>query len=363
MTPPKGARTRPPTRKHRTVGQPPAPAGNTGDPAVEVAPDDPDAGAGEAGWEPFSVEEAERVLARIHGTKDARELTADRAEAMAQIQVAEATLAALAVPALPVRTAPERTAPDPERLRRVARLAVTASVNLRQAEAALERLPHDLAAGAAMPTLAAIETAREEAERAREEMNPARRRTVGALISASGMVIVIATVGWPAWAYLVPTQLVLLVTADLRVAGAQTRKMRGLLAERVSAGGIDVDHLDEAKDALNTRSGAQARRDDAARRHAEAWAAWEGIAPGADPGAVEALIDRAGPTPSLPSPAPTPDDPATERARLMAETLIEEAVRELAMIAEAEAELALRLRAERSLAWHATAGTPGALPA
>lgn len=370
---PKHPRTRPPTRKHRKVGQAQGQAENgapADDVSVEIVPD-PEALQAELdeltrwfdGTEPLPVDEAERALGRIHGTKDAHELAADRAEALTQIQVAEATLESLATPAVPVEAPSAEPPPAPaapkrkikkqaahtERLRQVARLAVTASVNLRQAEAALERLPHP-----EPEVLAAVEQAQEAVGSARGQLDPARRRTVGALISATGMVIVISTVGWPASTYLVPTALVLVVTADMRVAGVNAKKTKERLEEELATfeAGSGVD-LEEGRVQVTAWQEASARRDDAARRHAEAWAAWEEVAPGADPGDVEELIEAQAPPPAPePRPAPPEPDPATERARVMAEQLIEDATRELAMIAEAEAELRLKERAERSLAWH-----------
>ena len=277
------------------------------------------------GTEPLPAEEAERALRRIHGTKDANELAADRAEALTQIQVAEATLESLATPAVPV----EEPAPEPpppaqprrkvkkqaahtERLRQVARQAVTASVNLRQAEAALERLPHP-----EPEVLAAVEQAKEAVGSARSQLDPARRRTVGALISATGMVIVISTVGWPASTYLVPTALVLVVTADMRVAGVNAKKTKERLDEELATfeAGNGVD-LEAGRAQITAWQEASARRDDAARRHAEAWAAWEQVAPGTDPGDVEELIEaqaRRPPRTHAPRPSPTrpPSGPAS----------------------------------------------------
>ncbi len=369
---PKHPRTRPPTRKHRKVGQAQAQAENgapADDVSVEITPD-PEALQAEldelAKWfdgaEPLTVDEAERALGRIHGTKDANELAADRAEALTQIQVAEATLESLATPAVPVEAAAPEAPPVPaapkrkvkkqaahtERLRQVARQAVTASVNLRQAEAALERLPHP-----EPEVLAAVEQAQEAVGSARGQLDPARRRTVGALISATGMVIVISTVGWPASTYLVPTALVLVVTADMRVAGVNAKKTKERLDEELATfeAGNGVD-LEAGHAQVTAWQEANARRDDAARRHTEAWAAWEQVAPGTDPGDVEELIEAQAPPPA-PEPPPG-SDPATERARVMAEQLIEDATRELAMIGEAEGELRLKERAERSLAWHRT---------
>lgn len=369
---PKHSRTRPPTRKHRNVGQSVPQAENrpeVDEVSVEIEPEGPEVirarldkiAALLGGQEPMPAEEAARALGRIHGTKTAGELVADRAEALTQIQVAEATLQSLAMPALPVvvpapvvpvrRRDKKRADAEPQRLRQVARLAVTATVNLRQAEVALDRLPHP-----PPEVIAAVEGAQSEADAARSQLEPARRRTVGALISASGMVIVISTVGWPASVYLVPTAMVLMVTADMRVAGVTAKQTRARLAERMAAAesrsGTD---LDAARNQVAAWQEANARRDDGARRHQEAWAAWEQIAPGRDPGTVEDLIGGDGPAPAPVAPetaVPPAPDPVSERARLMAEQLIEDATRELAMIAEAESELRLRLRAERSLAWH-----------
>ena len=373
---PKHPRTRPPTRKHRKVGQGQTQAENgapADDVSVEIAPGSEalratleELTAWFEGAEPLSVEDAQRALSRIHGTKDANELAADRAEALTPIQVAQSTLEALATPAVPL--AEPAPAPEPapprrkarkqaahtERLRHVARQAVTASVNLRQAEAALERLAHP-----EPEVLAAVEQAQEAVGSARSQLEPARRRTVGALISATGMVIVISTVGWPASVYLVPTALVLVVTADMRVAGVNAKKTKEQLDEQLATleadGGVD---LEAGQAQVSAWQEAAARRDDAARRHAEAWAAWEQVAPGQDPGEVEELIGAQAPAPeavAAPVPAPVAEpDPATERARVMAEQLIEDATRELAMIGEAEAELRLKERAERSLAWHET---------
>ncbi|MGH8998770.1 MAG: hypothetical protein ACRDY7_05200, partial [Acidimicrobiia bacterium] len=77
----------------RTVGDSPPPS----DAATRLE----EATRALGGAEPMGLDEARRVLGRVHGTKDAAELAADRAEAIAQMDLAKATLAGLDTPPSP----------------------------------------------------------------------------------------------------------------------------------------------------------------------------------------------------------------------------------------------------------------------
>ncbi|MGH9039289.1 MAG: hypothetical protein ACRDZ3_03575, partial [Acidimicrobiia bacterium] len=160
----------------------------------------------------------------------AADLAASRAEAQAQLEAARATLADLdaAPPCPPV--------PDivPDVLRDAARETQGTAGEATEAENFLAALP----AGPDLEVLEAAEQAQIDARNASADLPPAWRRTAGSLISATGMVIVIAALGWDAWVYLIPAALVVVITADLRVAAATHRAATARAAETMAATGI-----------------------------------------------------------------------------------------------------------------------------
>lgn len=284
------------------------------------------------GRPPLPAEEATALLETGAGLRPRHEVAADRAEALAQLNAALSGMAGL-VP-------PEVNGMGPD-LRAAAKEVTGAVIELHQARKKLTWV-----AGADPGRLQAAHEAMEALREAREDLPAARRRTVGALISATGMALVIGTWGWPAWAYLVPTQLMLLMTADLRVAGARARRASVASVEQMAAAGVAGEEgLSRAWDRVRALRAAEEQVSVASQRAEQAQAAWEKVAPGSDPEEVEVVIQR--------RLAVVPADPATEQARLLAEMLLDEARRDLA---RADAELA-RLdevdHARRSLAWWA----------
>ncbi len=280
-----------------------------------------------------------------------RALAADRAEAQAQLDAALALLTSvMPPPALPVALAPS-LAPSPspdltaaaEALRDAAQVLHDARTDVQAAEARAARL-HPADDG----LLGAAATAAADAEAARTEIAPAWRRTAGSLISATGMAIIVASLTWPAWTYLIPTALVLAMAADLRVAASAARAASLRSAEAMAAAGVaSLDGLAWARSEGLEREGVVRQLQVARQRADEAAAKWGQLAPGTAPADVEALIGRLlqpvpppAPPPPPPPPEPEPLSPADERKRKLAETLAAEARAELARVDAALAELA-----------------------
>jgi hypothetical protein len=332
------------------------------------------------------VEEANAVLEGLgsSGEVDRATLAADRAEAAAELAAARRSLG---LPELPPRAVPAPT-PEPEPvpepppppplppfdpgpLREAAQALKRTEHELHRAQAALAALPSP-----APPNQAALAVA--EAEAAREQLVPARRRLAGALISGTGMAIVITALGWPAWWYLVPTVLIAIITADLRVAGAAAKEASAQAEHqlRVPARAQEMEAV--------TRRAQEARR-----RYAEAEARWADLAPGVDPADVESLAEReeaavreasaraapaaaekepdtdASETPET-EPAEEPldliadlPDPGDDPVRALAVRLAEDAARTLAAIDRQLADLTRVEYARLSLEWHAANSEAG----
>jgi hypothetical protein len=178
------------------------------------------------------------------------------------------------------------------------------------------------------------EAALTDAKSACADLPPAWRRTAGSLISATGMVIVIAALSWDAWVYLLPAALVVVVTADLRVAAAAHRAAMARAAEAMAATGLaGPEDLPGAQAKAKTAAAARARAEAAAGRRDETAAHWARLAPGTAPEDVEALIER------LSSPVEPAVDPERERTRALATRLMEDATRELDRIDEQSGQL------------------------
>jgi hypothetical protein len=258
---------------------------------------------------------------------DRRALLAERAEAEAQLRAAEATLGISAaaasgpgaepavVPAaseagdVPAEEHPDGSAPDSdqagreaamgapaldvEALRRFAGAARAADDELALAasEATGRPLPSDALPGSSTDQLGTAESAFARALEVQEDLPAAWRRLVGALISATGMAIVIGALGWNPYWLLVPIALIAIMTVDLRVAGhaargASVEAARELASVGVAgADGLDRIRLERARIAAAETRLATARtgRDAAYRR-------FEELAPGRHPSEVEAII-------------------------------------------------------------------------
>jgi NADH-quinone oxidoreductase subunit C len=257
----------------------------------------------------------------------AAELGAARAEAEAQLAAARAALADL-------DAAPEPSPPVPaivpDALRAAAREAREAAAEAADAEGFAAALPP----GPDVEVLDAAEAALTDAKSASADLPPAWRRTAGSLISATGMVIVIAALSWDGWVYLVPAALVVVITADLRVAAAAHRAATARATEAIAATGLaGPEDLPGAQAKAKTAAAARARAEAAAGRRDETAAHWARLAPGTAPEDVEALIER------LSSPVEPVVDPEAERARALATKLVEDAKRELDRIDEQSRQL------------------------
>jgi hypothetical protein len=256
----------------------------------------------------------------------AADLAAARADAQAQLEAAQATLADLeaAPPCPPV--------PDivPDVLRDAAREVQEAAAEAAAAESFVAALP----AGPDAEVLDTAEQALADANSASADLPPAWRRTAGSLISATGMIIVIAALSWDAWVYLLPATLVVVITADLRVAAAAHRAASARATEAMAAIGLaGPEDLPGAQAKAKTALAARARSQAAARKRDDAAAHWAKLAPGTPPEEVETLIER------LSSPVEPVVDPESERARALAAKLVEDAQRELDRIDEQSREL------------------------
>lgn len=288
------------------------------------------------GRPPLPLEEARRLAGGPELAAEAATLAADRAEALAQLQAAQATLGQGMSPSPPhAAAAPVEQGVDPDALRLAAREALAAAHEAERAEEGLAGLP------AGDPdALRAAEEAVADAEAARGEVSPARHRAVGAIISGTGMAIVVAVLAWPPWWYVVPVTLVGVLAADLRMAGSAARDASVRAAEQLAAVGVAGPEGLEPARARQREWEAAARRVEAAcRRRDEAQARWAELAPGADPGDVEGLVDR------LTAGAAAVNTAAgvSEAVRALAAKLAEEARRDLARAEQALADLTAAL--------------------
>ena len=286
----------------------------------------------------MSIEEARAVADAISGL-DRDTLLAERAEAEAQLRAAEATLG-IPPAASNGETAREQE-PDEatqktqdvdaphgaltlhvEDLRQAAAAARAADEELAQAAAATERPP---GGGAQLGT---AESAFARALEVQEDLPAAWRRLVGALISATGMAIVIGALGWNIYWLLVPIALIAILTVDLRLSGKAAREVSAEAAHELAAVGAEaLDRIrlhgvsEEAEDRL---AAARANRE-------AAYARFEELAPGRLPSEVEEIIaDHEG---AVAAAAAAKSEAAARRAaadagRLLAESLRRDAAEE-----------------------------------
>ena len=237
-------------------------------------------------------------------------LLAERAEAEAQLRAAEATLGlgpAQANGRSAAGEEPDTAAQNQEgmdgdptagptldvaELRRAAARARAADDLLARAasEAAERPLPAEPVPGSGDAVLGGAEDLFARALELREDVPAAWRRLVGAMISATGMAIVIGALGWNTYWLLVPIALVAIMTVDLRVAGKAAREASAEAAEQLAAvstaegglGGIRLERtrLEEAERRLTE---ARAGRD-------AAYAEFAALAPGHLPSEVDEVI-------------------------------------------------------------------------
>jgi hypothetical protein len=251
----------------------------------------------------MSVEEARALMTEAVTGLDRNTLLAERAEAEAQLRAAEATLqnsptaangesAAEQEPDEAAQKIQSVDAPlgaptlDVVELRRAATAARAADDALaRAASEAAERPP------GADPGLGTAESAFARALELREELPAAWRRLVGALISATGMAIVIGALGWNVYWLLVPIALIAILTVDLRLAGRAAREASAEAAGELSSVGADgPDRLDRIRLERARLEEAEARLAAARADRDAAYARFEYLAPGRLPSEVEDII-------------------------------------------------------------------------
>ena len=347
-------------------------------------------------------------------------LLAERAEAQAQLRAAEATLG---IPPPPPNghggktqepDHPAKKSDDVNPQQAEAGPQVDA-VELRAAAAACLAADDELAVAAAeaaqrpLPDegqLGTAESAFARALDARENLPAAWRRLVGALISATGMAIVVGALGWNVYWLLVPIALIATMTVDLRVA-AKTARAASVEAAQVlaSVGVPGAENLDRIRSERARIEMAEARLVTARSTRDAAYARFEEVAPERLPAEVDEIIadheaqkaalaaaaEPERPEPERPEapvgaekgagPTPVPAEPVVEPAptatqwwfgsleapaappaasapvRALAERLSAEGREALARV---EAQLAALDRVElakRSLKWHETNGS------
>jgi hypothetical protein len=235
---------------------------------------------------------------------DRDSLLAERAEAEAQLRAAEATLGN--PPPANGRGAAEqeagRAAENPEAVdnkpvQNVRTLDVDALLRAagtaRAADDELARAASE-AANRPLPSETELGTAESSFARAlevREELPAAWRRLVGALISATGMAIVIGALGWNVYWLLVPIALIAVMTVDLRVAGQAAREASTQAARELASVGVTgADGLDRIRLARTRIDEAEGRLATARAARDAAYARFEQLAPGHRPSEVEAIV-------------------------------------------------------------------------
>jgi hypothetical protein len=249
---------------------------------------------------------------------DRSTLLAERAEAEAQLRAAEATLgitpaaanggpagkeepdeAAQKSPGVagafeavaadgseadgPAADGPEL---DVAALRRAAASARAADDVLARAafEAAERPLPAEARLGSA-------ETAFAQAAEIQDDLPAAWRRLVGALISATGMAIVIGALGWNTYWLLVPIALIAIMTVDLRVAGRAAREASAEAARELASVGVaGPDGLQRVRQERARVEEAESRLAAARVDRDAAYARFQELAPGRAPSEVEDIV-------------------------------------------------------------------------
>ena len=242
---------------------------------------------------------------------DRETLLAERAEAEAQLRAAEATLgkapvnngrsAAEEEPGKGAQNFPtvdgeEEAAShslDVAELRRAAARARAADDALaRAASAAAERpLSSGTPGGPTDDPLSPAESAFARALEVQEDLPAAWRRLVGALISATGMAIVIAALGWNTYWLLVPIALIAIMTVDLRVAGKAAREASADAARELGSVGVAGDGgLDRIRQERTRIEEGESRLAAARADRDAAYTRFEVLAPGRRPSEVEEIV-------------------------------------------------------------------------
>jgi hypothetical protein len=306
---------------------------------------------------PLSVEEARELMTEALTELDRNTLLAERAEAEAQLRAAQATLGVsptapngdgapeqepdeAAQNTLDVEAPHEAATVDVRELRRAATAARAADDALaRAASEAAGRPP------SGEGQLGTAESAFARALEIQEDLPAAWRRLVGALISATGMAIVIGALGWNTYWLLVPIALIAILTVDLRLSGKAAQEASAAAARQLATVGVDGagglerirlqrTELDEAEGRLAT---ARADRD-------AAYARFEELAPGRHPSEVEEVIAEYEAEQAARAEAEAARAEAEAAARAEADAAKAEA--EAAAEAEAEAQAAAEVEVE-----------------
>jgi hypothetical protein len=256
------------------------------------------------------VEEARALMTEALAGVDRDALLAERAEAEAQLRAAEATLGVGAAVANGQAASGEETdtpaqnqegmGPEPaggpsldvaELRRAAARARAADDLLARAASEAAGRPPApEPVPGSGDRVLGGAEDAFARALELREDVPAAWRRLVGAMISATGMAIVIGALGWDTYWLLVPIALIAIMTVDLRVSAKAAREASAEAAEQLTAlgsaeGGVEAVRQERARLEEAERRLAEARADRDA-----AYAAFAALAPGHLPSEVDDVI-------------------------------------------------------------------------
>jgi hypothetical protein len=236
---------------------------------------------------------------------DREALLAERAEAEAQLRAAEATLG---IPPPPPNGHADKTQePDHPAKKSDEVNAQQAEagpqvdgVELQAAAAACSDADEELARAAGEATerplpdeaqLGTAESAFTRALDAREDLPATWRRLVGALISATGMAIVVGALGWNVYWLLVPIALIAIMTVDLRVAGKAAREASAEAARELASVGVPgAEGLDRVRSERARIEVAEARLATARANRDTAYARFEELAPGRLPSEVDEIL-------------------------------------------------------------------------
>ena len=261
-------------------------------------------GESEDEFTPLSVEEARALMNQSLTDVDRDALLAERAEAEAQLRAAEATLGgppSNGSGGSGAEQEREEPAQKPHNVDVWNGSVVELDVEALHAAAARARLADEAVAQAASEAseqpppleaqLGTPESAFARMMEIREELPATWRRLVGALISATGMAIVVGALGWNVYWLLVPIALVLVMTVDLRLAGKSLREASaeasGALA---SVGDVGPDELDRIREQRTMMEEAEARLVAARAERETAYALFEELAPGRHPSEVDEIV-------------------------------------------------------------------------
>ena len=260
-------------------------------------------GESEDGFTPLSVEEALALVNEATGV-DRAALLAERAEAEAQLRAAEATLGVPPVNGNGSGKAEqerEEPAQKPHNVEVQNGSVAELDVEALQAAAARALQADDAVAQAASeasgrppapePVAGTSESAFARMMEIREELPATWRRLVGAMISATGMAIVIGALGWKVYWLLVPIALILIMTVDLQLAGKSLREASAQASGQLS-GGDGGDELDRIRAHRTRMEEAEARLTVARAERETAYSLFAELAPGRHPSEIDEIISE-----------------------------------------------------------------------